>query len=280
MAKIPNDFLPNSNNFRPNYFNSVLEANEAIVTNARYLGKIVLIKDNQDIVKQYWYSGGIADINLVEVTAGGGGGQVVVPGGGGGAINPTDNYIPVRVDENTFGNSNMSQNASGGIGIGIETPNSTSILELSSTNKVFTPTRLTTLQINALSNPLEGSVCYNTDTKTLMTYNNNAWISLSVSFNRQSSSYTLALSDMFKLVETNVATANNLTVPLNSSVAFPIGTKIDIMQYNIGQTTFVPAVGVTIRSFNNWLKLNSQYAGGTLMKVDTNEWYLVGNLSP
>lgn len=37
--------------------------------------------------------------------------------------------------------------------------------------------------------------------------------------NRQTASYTLVLSDADKLVEMNVASANNLTVPLNSSVA-------------------------------------------------------------
>ncbi|MFZ4745198.1 MAG: hypothetical protein ACOYL0_16450, partial [Limnohabitans sp.] len=41
--------------------------------------------------------------------------------------------------------------------------------------------------------------------------------------NRQTASYTLVLGDRGKLVESNVASANNITVPLNSSVAFPIG---------------------------------------------------------
>lgn len=97
--------------------------------------------------------------------------------------------------------------------------------------------------------------------------------------NRQTASYTLVLTDADKLVEMNVATANNLTIPLNSSVAFPIGTKIDISQYGAGQTTFVPISGVTIRTANSWLKMNAQYAGATLIKIATDEWYLFGNLN-
>lgn len=44
--------------------------------------------------------------------------------------------------------------------------------------------------------------------------------------NRQVASYPLVLSDADKLVEMNVGSANDLTVPTNASVAFPIGTQI------------------------------------------------------
>jgi len=99
-----------------------------------------------------------------------------------------------------------------------------------------------------------------------------------VTTNRQTASYTLALADRGKLVEMNVATANNLTVPLNSSIAFPIGTKIDLAQYGAGQTTVVATSGVTVRSAGGALKLTSQYSGATLVKISTDEWYLFGNI--
>ena len=100
-----------------------------------------------------------------------------------------------------------------------------------------------------------------------------------VTTNRQTASYTLALTDNGKLVEMNVATANNLTVPLNSSVAFPIGTKIDIAQYGAGQTTVVATSGVTVRSAGGALKLAVQYSGGSLVKIATDEWYLFGDIT-
>jgi hypothetical protein len=97
--------------------------------------------------------------------------------------------------------------------------------------------------------------------------------------NRQTASYTLALTDQGKLVEMNVATANNLTVPLNSAIQFPIGAQIDISQYGAGQTTVVATGGVTIRSAGGALKLAAQYSGATLVKIATNEWYLFGDIT-
>jgi hypothetical protein len=96
--------------------------------------------------------------------------------------------------------------------------------------------------------------------------------------NRQTASYTLVLSDADKLVEMNVASANNLTVPLNSSVAFSTGTQILLAQYGAGQTTVVATSGVTIRSNGAKLKLNAQYSGATLVKIAENEWYLFGDI--
>lgn len=100
-----------------------------------------------------------------------------------------------------------------------------------------------------------------------------------VSFNRQTASYTLVAGDANKMVEMNVATANNLTVPLNSSVPFATGTIIDIVQYGAGQTTIVATGGVTLRSTNNWLKINARYGAVTLVKIATDEWYVFGNLN-
>jgi len=99
-----------------------------------------------------------------------------------------------------------------------------------------------------------------------------------ITTNRQTASYTLVLGDADKLVEMNVATANNLTVPANSSVAFATGTQILLAQYGAGQTTIVAGSGVTIRSNGSKLKLNVQYSGATLIKIDTDEWYLFGDI--
>ena len=97
--------------------------------------------------------------------------------------------------------------------------------------------------------------------------------------NRQTASYTLVLSDADKLVEMNVGSANNLTIPLNSSVAFATGTQILLAQYGAGQTTIVATSGVTVRSNGAKLKLNVQYSGATLIKIGENDWYLFGDIA-
>ena len=100
-----------------------------------------------------------------------------------------------------------------------------------------------------------------------------------ITTNRQTASYTLMLSDADKLVEMNVGSANNLTIPLNSSVAFSTGTQILLAQYGAGQTTIVATSGVTVRSNGGKLKLNAQYSGATLIKIASDEWYLFGDIS-
>lgn len=104
-------------------------------------------------------------------------------------------------------------------------------------------------------------------------------LSSTVTFNRQAASYTLVAGDANKMIEMNVATANNLTVPLDSSVPFATGTIIDVVQVGTGQTTVRATAGVTLYSTNNWLKINARYGAVTLVKVATDEWYVFGNLN-
>ena len=94
----------------------------------------------------------------------------------------------------------------------------------------------------------------------------------------QTASYTLVLADKGKLVEMSNASANNLTVPLNSSVAYPVGTQINILQTGVGQTTVVATSGVTINATPG-LKLRTQWSSATLIKRATDTWVLVGDLS-
>lgn len=97
--------------------------------------------------------------------------------------------------------------------------------------------------------------------------------------NTQTASYALVLADASKLVVMNVGSANNLTIPLNATVAFPLKTRIDIFQYGAGQTTIVPTGGVTMRSSGSRTKLSGQYSGGSLVKIGTDEWLLVGDIA-
>jgi hypothetical protein len=74
--------------------------------------------------------------------------------------------------------------------------------------------------------------------------------------NTQTDSYTLVLTDAGKIIIMNKATANTLTVPPNSSVAIPINSRIDLIQYGAGQTTIAAGAGVTIYSSGSKLNLN------------------------
>lgn len=93
-------------------------------------------------------------------------------------------------------------------------------------------------------------------------------------------SYTFVLTDAGKLVtfDSN-SSAISVEVPPNDSVAFPVGTQIDVAQLGAQQVTFAGGSGVTIRSEDSKLKLAKRYSGGTLVKLATDEWLLVGSLA-
>ena len=99
-------------------------------------------------------------------------------------------------------------------------------------------------------------------------------------FNAQTgTSYTLALTDLAKLVTLTNAAGITLTVPPNSSVAFPVGTQVLLYQGGAGQVTITPGAGVTVRSEDSRLKITGQYGVAGLIKVATDEWAAFGNLA-
>lgn len=97
--------------------------------------------------------------------------------------------------------------------------------------------------------------------------------------NAQTANYTLVLTDAAKVIPISNASANTVTVPLNTSVAFPVGTVVTLIQTGAGQTTIAPDSGVTILSEGSKLKLKAQYATAGLLKTATNTWVAFGNLA-
>ena len=100
---------------------------------------------------------------------------------------------------------------------------------------------------------------------------------LNLSFNQSTISYTLELGNAASQVEMNVGTANTVTIPTDASVNFPIGTTILIAQIGSGQTTVVPASGVTLNATPG-AKLRTQWSVATLVKRNTNVWLLSGDV--
>ena len=90
--------------------------------------------------------------------------------------------------------------------------------------------------------------------------------------------YTLAVADAGQLVTLANASAITLTVPTNASVPFAIGTQITIAQSGAGQVTISPAVGVTVSAADTATKLRVQWSAATLIKTDTNNWILIGDI--
>ena len=96
--------------------------------------------------------------------------------------------------------------------------------------------------------------------------------------------YPLVLSDKYKIIEMNLtSTANTVTIPTNSTQAFPVGSQITIIQTGTGATTVAVSAGVTLNCTpqisSNAAKLRTQYSSCTLIKRATNTWIAIGDLS-
>ena len=96
---------------------------------------------------------------------------------------------------------------------------------------------------------------------------------------QKTASYTLsALTERDDLIEMDSVSATTLTIPLNSAVAYPVGTSIDILQTNTGQVTIAGDAGVTVNATPG-LKLRTRWSSCTLFKRATDTWVVYGDLS-
>lgn len=90
--------------------------------------------------------------------------------------------------------------------------------------------------------------------------------------------YTLALTDKNKLVTLDNAATGTVTIPLNSSVAFPTGSQIHMVQKGTGSFSVTGASGVTVNATPG-LNFRAQWSAATAIKIATNTWILLGDLS-
>lgn len=96
--------------------------------------------------------------------------------------------------------------------------------------------------------------------------------------NVRTTNYTLVLGDDGIIIETNSTSAVIISVPLEATVAFPIGTKITIIRANSGAASVAGVAGVTVNATPG-LNLRAQWSAATLLKRAANTWILMGDLS-
>ena len=96
---------------------------------------------------------------------------------------------------------------------------------------------------------------------------------------QKSESYTLSTLDhRDDLIEMGSSSALTLTIPLNSSIAYPVGTSLDILQTGTGQVTVAGDAGVTVNATPG-LKLRTQWSSATLFKRAEDTWVVYGDLT-
>jgi hypothetical protein len=90
---------------------------------------------------------------------------------------------------------------------------------------------------------------------------------------------TLALTDNGSYVRCSNSTTMTVTIPNNSTVAFPTGAEMVFFQVGAGNVQFANAAGVTVNSKDDALFLTGQFSAATLKKITTNTWDLIGDLA-
>lgn len=138
-----------------------------------------------------------------------------------------------------------------------------------------------------ITSPARGTVCFirnnndGTPLNEIQFYDGVTWRNHndSTTLVTKIANHTIELSDAGRTISVDSAASVTITIPLNSSASFAVGSRLDIVRVNTGDVLISPAVGVTLNSKNNNRRIAARYSGATLIKLDTNSWILIGDLT-
>jgi hypothetical protein len=162
--------------------------------------------------------------------------------------------------------------------------------------QTLTNKTLTTPVITSISN--SGTVTIPTGTVTLATLTGTETLTnktlttptlddpkINLAFDAQTgTTYTTVLNDNGQVITMNNASANTLSIPTNASVAYPIGTQINVLQIGAGQTTIQAVTSGTTSILSTGAsaaapKIRARYGMATCIKAATDLWYVVGDIA-
>jgi len=107
---------------------------------------------------------------------------------------------------------------------------------------------------------------------------------INLAFDAEIASFTAILANNGQVVTMNNASANTFSIPTNASVAFPIGTQINVLQIGAGQTTIQAVTSGTTTILSTAAsaaapKIRARYGMATAIKAGTDIWYIVGDIA-
>jgi len=99
-------------------------------------------------------------------------------------------------------------------------------------------------------------------------------------YSMSSNSYTLVAADQDRTIVTTATGNVYIDVPAESSVNFPVGTSISILQAGDGQVIFTNSSPVMLNTAGNSGALRNRYQFTTcgLYKYDSDTWVALGDL--
>lgn len=131
--------------------------------------------------------------------------------------------------------------------------------------------------ITTSSSTTDARIAWDTTNKQIQVGNGTSLLNFqpfNVNTTAKTAGYTFVLSDANTLVQMNGAYA--FTVPLNATVAYPIGTQIHLIALTTGVTVSFTA-GITSYATPG-AKIRAAGSMATLIKLNTDTWVLAGDL--
>lgn len=148
-------------------------------------------------------------------------------------------------------------------------------------NRYYTETEVDALTWDA-SDIISGTFADARISESSVTQHKNAIRKIEAFNTVATTTYTLVLGDAYDQINFTNASGCAITIPPNSSVAFDVGTIIDLCQRasgDVGRINVSPGSGVTIvnSSINS---SNEQYDVIQIRKEATDTWLVVGGINP
>jgi hypothetical protein len=107
---------------------------------------------------------------------------------------------------------------------------------------------------------------------------------INLTIDPETASYTAVLANNGQIVTMSVGSANTFSIPTNASVAFPIGTQINVLQIGAGQTTIQAVTSGTTSILSTGAapaapQIRARYGSATCIKAGTDLWYVIGDIA-
>jgi len=128
-----------------------------------------------------------------------------------------------------------------------------------------------------LSSSLESFKNIDTEIKNYPAIINDGKNLIYESFNNQTSSYTIQLTDNNKIVILESSISLNITIPNDSNVNFPVGSNLEIVNIGSGSAQILGQSGVTLRGANRVFETISfrRNQAKAIYKRSSNDWVIV-----
>lgn len=119
-----------------------------------------------------------------------------------------------------------------------------------------------------------------TDMRVASVADGAAWIELQgLPVITRTTNFTFQPGDCARVVEAHSSADLIATIPANTTVAFPVGTVIQVDRMGAGNVEIREAPDVIIHSSGGRRRIRDRYEAISIRKRATNEWVLIGALA-